>query len=91
MKTPEEYLKYEHLPNVEHSEWKLWISCNDLAISAINAIKQAQIDAYNEALNDAVKNAVIEYIFKPPTSTTTLPRDIKFAHLDKQSILKLKK
>ena len=54
-------------------------------------IKQAQIDAYNEALDDAAENAEVKCYYKRTISTTTLPPDIRSADIDKQSILKLKK
>lgn len=55
----------------------------------IKAVKQAQVDAYNQALDDAVLNAEIKEIeYNNPYSENdgNITRII-----DKQSILKLKK
>ena len=52
MKTPEEYLKNFTRP----SDNVIELHTGD-SLEILEIIKQAQIDAYNEALKDAAKNA----------------------------------
>lgn len=72
MKSPEEYLEdaYKHVESFSKDEPAYWQPL------FIKYIKQAQIDAYNEALNDVVKSARTEAGDK---------------YVDDESILKLKK
>lgn len=76
MKKPEEYLKYMSLEN----------DIIDLYLESksdfIKAIKQAQKDAYNQALEDAAENAVAK---DDPSDCGTGE-----IWVDEQSILKLK-
>jgi len=80
MKTPQKYINC--LYQTKDGEP---ISIHDSIENVIDVIEQAQIEAYNEAIESAVINAkVIRCEYNNPFSTIT--------HLiDKQSILKLKK
>lgn len=78
MKTPEEY---------ELEVSRLWvkydsgeIDTNEWTNGVADLFKQAQKDAYNQAIDDAVENASCEY-----------ERDYLTGNVDKESILKLKK
>ena len=82
MRTPEEYIgnfKFikEDVTGIGYFEWIDDVEKQDL----IKVIKQAQIEAYNEAIDDAVKN--VKLYFTDLEQTT---QDI-----DEDSILKLKK
>ena len=81
MKTPEEYIgnfKFikEDVTGIGQFEWIDDVEKQDL----IKVIKQAQIESYNEAIDDAAENADTEYSF-----------DDSMVIVDKESILKLKK
>ena len=81
MKTPEEYignfkLIKEDVTEIGYFEWIDDVEKQDL----IKVIKQAQIDAYNEAIDDAAENADTEYSFFD-----------SMVIVNKESILKLKK
>ena len=84
MKNPEEYFE-------TFVGYKFPDVLDPLDENIIKAIKQAQVDAYNKALDDAAENAEVKCYYKRTISTTTLPPDIRSADIDKQSILKLKK
>lgn len=75
MKTPEEYLLENEIdPDILADQ----MPYTDIGVR--NAIKQAQKDAYSQAIEDAVENASCEY-----------ERDYLTGNVDKKSILKLKK
>lgn len=77
MKTVEEILKEKNItPETMHHNYDyLYRSVSDV-------IEQAQKDAYNQAIEDAVENAV---------AYDTVPRAYASCMVNKQSILKLKK
>jgi len=78
MKNPKEYLgKYKEEGVFTHDVNKQVV---------LKAIKQAQKDAYNEALEDAVRNVAIKIDNTFPDTGELYPCEI-----DEQSILKLKK
>jgi len=84
MKNPEEYLEsFSILKHTEHYNYTyLYNKINE-------AIKQSQIDTYNEALDDAVNNAKGFGVIEDTNIPAYTPNiDIR---IDKQSILKLKK
>ena len=78
MKNPEEYFE-------TFVGYKFPDVLDPLDENIIKAIKQAQVDAYNKALDDAVENA--ECIYIPEISMD----NGDYWDIDKQSILKLKK
>jgi len=77
MKDPKEYLEKFNLKSTTK-----YHNYDYLYSSTLECIKQAQIDAYNEALDDAVENVDFDdnYICDDCNS-----------NIDEQSILKLKK
>ena len=77
MKTPREYTtKYKYYPTIP--------------VEVVNSIiKQAQIEAYNEAIDDCVKNATINV--DRCAYGHELTEFYKPFSINKQSILKLKK
>ena len=77
MKNPEEY--------IIETETDHWVDQEFNKNDITKWIKQAQIDAYNKALDDAVENA--ECIYIPEISMD----NGDYWDIDKQSILKLKK
>jgi len=98
MKSPEEYLK--NLVNNYKGKNEPYLDSSYFIYDGtvhpiINIIKQAQIDAYNEALDDAVENATIEHIDLTSDEvfdyTDVLVDDDVEVRINKQSILKLKK
>jgi len=100
MKNPEEYIKNIELINPfsitlksdgggEFPDSYEFTDDGKKMLTAV--IKQAQVDAYNEALDDVAENAEVKCYYKRTISTTTSPPDIRSADIDRQSILKLKK
>jgi len=96
MKNPEEYIKNIELINPfsitlksdGRGEFPDSYEFTDDGKKMLTAvIKQAQIDAYNEALNDAVENA--DFGVSKNDNGCPCFNDDHF--IDKQSILKLKK
>lgn len=91
MRSPEKYLEdaYKYVESFSKDEPAYWQPL------FIKYIKQAQIDAYNEALDDAVENATIEHIDLTSDEvfdyTDVLVDDDVEVRINKQSILKLKK
>lgn len=86
MERAEKYLKFIEFAEVDASEAGMFYFADNLEKGElIKLIKQAQTDAYNQALEDAAKSATTrwngEYIEIP----------INTVVVDKQSILKLKK
>ena len=75
MKTPEEYLFSNGVLERDFDGWWKYAKINSL-----EAIEQAQIDAYNQAIDDAAENAYNEYSFFD-----------SMVIVNKESILKLKK
>jgi hypothetical protein len=75
MKKPIEYTsKYRYYPTIP--------------VEVVNAIiKEVQIEAYNETLDDAVENATTKYTFVSTGDYSGFNNRI----VDKESILKLKK
>ena len=67
-RTKESYVTIDEMKQVPE-----WEAC-------VNAIEQAQKEAYNQALEDAAENAACEY-----------KNDYLTGEIDKESILKLKK
>jgi hypothetical protein len=90
MKSPEEYLEDSY-----NNNFALAMEDDEIKSEVIMCIKQAQIDAYNEALDDAVENATIEHIDLTSDEvfdyTDVLVDDDVEVRINKQSILKLKK
>ncbi len=83
MKKAEEYLKPYHLaykdPSDRSSYSQYREGYSDAMDIARQVIEQAQKDAYNQALEDAVETASCEY-----------EKDYLTGEIDKESILKLK-
>ena len=77
MKTPEEILS-----NIHFLEGYIDDYCSPDLEASSNIIKQAQIEAWNEAIDAAAESA---------TAWSSIPRGYNDATVDKQSILKLKK
>ncbi len=90
MKNPEEYLEsFNILKYTKHHDYTyLYNKINE-------AIKQAQIDAYNQALEDTIDNVnFVETTGKPEiyNESPSMSNDMgDVFSIDKQSILKLKK
>lgn len=84
MKKPEEYLKglFEEPYQLEDE--------NSIDYDFLQVIKQAQIDAYNEAIDDAVENAKLKDKKIEYTGVRAGGYYV-IKILNKQSILKLKK
>lgn len=55
------------------------------------AMEEHARQMYNQAIEDAAKNAEIDIIYNPISSTTYCPATIKSASICFESILKLKK
>ena len=84
MKTAEEILE-SHLTSMLSRAEGSYVTIDEMKQvpeweACVKAIEQAQKEAYNQALEDAAKNAACEY-----------EKDYLTGEIDEQSILKLKK
>ena len=84
MKTAEEILE-SHLTSMLSRTKESYVTIDEMKQvpeweACVNAIEQAQKEAYNQAIEDAVEAASCEY-----------EKDYLTGEIDKQSILKLKK
>jgi hypothetical protein len=98
MKSPEQYLEdaIEKTDDVDQPFFdKNHLIYDGKAKPIINAIKQAQIDAYNESLDDTIKHVAVEHIDLTTDEvfdyTDVLVDDDVEVRVNKQSILNLKK
>ena len=81
----------DHFGNDEELDKELQIILNDHDYIFM-AIEEYGKQQYNQAIEDAAENVEMIRSYYPTTATTTNPSpQIKYAAIDKQSILKLKK
>lgn len=86
MKKPEEYLEMAFESNLTRPLYEI----KDSKTVILAVIKQAQKEAYNEALEDVIKNAEV-FIATITEECNSVWKDDYTAYLNEESILKLKK